>query len=75
MATIPNNPTWAQIEAGLTAAGRSKRLAFDQVSAAQGVIRAEEVKQKVAQQNVARAEADIGQWLAAVKRKIDKLTS
>ena len=71
MANIPNNPTWAQIEAGLEGAGRAKGLASGQVRAAQGVIRAENVKLKVAKQNVARAEADLGQWLNAAQRKAE----
>jgi len=75
MAVIPDDPTWAQIQTGLTGAGRSKRLAQNQIAAAAAVIKAEDVKVKVATQNVKRAEADIGQWLSAVKRKIDKLTS
>ena len=71
MAVIPNDPTWAQIQTGLTDAGRSKRLATNQLIAAKGVIESETIKLKVAEQNVNRADADIGQWLNAVKNKID----
>lgn len=73
MATIPENPTWQELQQGLTGSGRAKRLALDQVNDAETIINDEEIKLKVAKQNVARADADLGQWLAAVKRKVDSL--
>lgn len=71
MAVIPDNPTWAQIQAGLIAAGNAKQLANTQVNDANVIIRAQTTAKKVAQQNVARADADLGQWLAAAKRKAE----
>ena len=60
MAVIPDNPTWAQIQAGLIAAGNAKQLANTQVNDANVIIRAQTTAKKVAQQNVARADADLG---------------
>lgn len=74
MAVIPDDPTWAQLQAGLTGAGRSKRLAQNQIDAAQTIVDAEVIKLKVATQNLNRADADLGQWLAAVRRKVDDAT-
>lgn len=71
MAVIPDDPTWEQLQTGLTSAGRSKRVSQNEIDAAQTIVDAETIKVKVATQNLNRADADLGQWLAAVKRKVD----
>jgi hypothetical protein len=74
MADIPDNPTWAQLQAGLTGAGRAKKFARNQENTSRAIIDAETNNLKIAKQNVARADAELGQWLQAVRRKIDTVT-